>query len=51
MELKIYNQNGTFKLTVNTADSSTWNLELMAENAVSANFTHPFFVTLEVNDT
>lgn len=50
MELKIYNQNGTFKLTVNTADSSTWNLELMAENAVSANFTHPFFVTLEVND-
>lgn len=50
MELKIYNQNGALKLTVNTADSSTWNLELMAENAVSANFTHPFFVTLEVND-
>ncbi|WP_294615465.1 hypothetical protein [uncultured Bacteroides sp.] len=50
MELKIYNQNGKLKLTVNTAASSTWNTELMAENAVSASFTHPFFVALDVND-
>lgn len=50
MELKIYNQNGELKLTVNTAASSTWNTELMAENAVSATFTHPFFVALDVND-
>jgi hypothetical protein len=50
MELKIYNQNGKLKLTVNTADSSTWNTELMAENTVSATFTHPFFVALDVND-
>ncbi len=50
MELKIYNQNGKLKLTVNTAASSTWNTELMAENAVSATFTHPFFVALDVND-
>lgn len=50
MELKIYNQSGKLKLTVNTADSSTWNTELMAENTVSATFTHPFFVALDVND-
>ena len=50
MELKIYNQSGKLKLTVNTADSSTWNTELMAENTVSATFTYPFFVALDVND-
>jgi len=50
MELKIYNQNKELKLTVDTSSSSTWNMELMAENAVSATFTHPFFVALDVND-
>lgn len=42
MKLKIYNQSGKLKLTVNTSSSSTWNDELMTENAVSASFTHPF---------
>lgn len=50
MKLKIYNQSGKLKLTVNTSSSSTWNDELMTENAVSASFTHPFFVQLDVND-
>lgn len=50
MELKIYNQSGELKLTVSTSSSSTWNTELMVENAVSASFTHPFYVPLDVND-
>lgn len=50
MKLEIYNQNGILKLTVSTSSSSTWNTELMAENAVSASFTHPFYVPLDVND-
>ena len=50
MELKIYNQSGELKMTVSTSSSSTWNTELMAENAVSASFTHPFYVPLDVND-
>ena len=50
MELKIYNQSGELKLTVSTSSSSTWNTELMTENAVSASFTHPFYVPLDVND-
>ena len=50
MELKIYNQNGELKLTVSTSSSSTWNTELMTENAVSTSFTHPFYVPLDVND-
>ena len=50
MELKIYNQNGELKLTVSTSSSSTWNTELMTENAISASFTHPFYVPLGVND-
>ena len=50
MELKIYNQSGELKLTVSTSSSSTWNNELMTENAISASFTHPFYVPLDVND-
>lgn len=50
MELKIYNQSGELKLTVSTSSSSTWNMELMTENAISASFTHPFYVPLDVND-
>lgn len=50
MELKIYNQSGELKLTVSTSSSSTWNNELMTEDAVSASFTHPFYVPLAVND-
>lgn len=50
MELKIYNQSGELKLTVSTSSSSTWNTELMTENAISASFTHPFYVPLDVND-
>lgn len=50
MELKIYNQTGELKLTASTAASSTWNMELMKENAISVSFTHPVFVMLDVND-
>lgn len=50
MKLKIYNQSGALKLTAATSSSSTWNNELMAENAVSASFTHFAFVGLDVND-
>lgn len=50
MELKIYNQSGALKLIVSTSSSSTWNQELMREDAVSASFTHPFYVPLDVND-
>ena len=50
MRLNIYNQSGELKLTVNTSSSSTWNTELMVENAVSVSFTHPFFIALDVND-
>ena len=50
MRFNIYNQSGGLKLTVNTASSSTWNTELMTENAISASFTHPFYVPLDVND-
>lgn len=50
MKLKIYNQSGALKLTAATSSSSTWNNELMTENAVSASFTHFAFVPLEVND-
>lgn len=50
MKLKIYNQSGELKLTVSTSSSSTWNNELMTENAISASFTHPFYVPLDVND-
>lgn len=50
MKLEIYNQNRELKLTANTAESSTWNVELMAENALSVSFTQPSFVALEVGD-
>jgi tRNA pseudouridine38-40 synthase len=48
MELKIYNQSEELKLTVSTSSSSTWNMELMTENAISVSFTHPFYVPLDV---
>lgn len=50
MELKIYNQSGGLKLTVPVTSSSTWNLELMTENALSLSFTVPACVPLQVND-
>lgn len=50
MELKIYNQSGGLKLTVSVTSSSTWNLELMSENALSLSFTVPACVPLQVND-
>lgn len=50
MELKIYDQSGKLKLTVSVSSASTWNRELMTENAVSVSFTHPFYVPLAVND-
>ena len=50
MELKIYNQSGELKLTVPVTSSSTWNLELMSENALSLSFTVPACVPLQVND-
>lgn len=50
MRLKIYNQAGELKLTVSASSSSTWNMELMVENAVSVSFTHLAYVKLDVND-
>ncbi|ERI85162.1 hypothetical protein HMPREF1981_02049 [Bacteroides pyogenes F0041] len=50
MELKIYNQSGELKLIASTSSSSTWNQELMAENALSVSFTHTAYVPLAVND-
>ncbi|MCE9106561.1 hypothetical protein [Bacteroides pyogenes] len=50
MELKIYNQSGELKLTVSSSSSSTWNQELMVENALSVSFTHTAYVPLAVND-
>lgn len=50
MELKIYNRSGELKLTVSTSSSSTWNQELMKEYSVSASFTHPSYVMLDVED-
>lgn len=50
MELKIYHQSGGLKLTVPVTSSSTWNLELMSENALSLSFTVPACVPLQVND-
>lgn len=50
MELKIYNQSGGLKLTASVTSSSTWNLELMTENALSLSFTVPVCVPLQVND-
>ncbi|QUT45449.1 hypothetical protein [Bacteroides eggerthii] len=50
MELNIYNQSGELKLTASVTSSSTWNLELMRENALSLTFTIPVCVSLQVND-
>lgn len=50
MELKIYNQSGQLKLTVSASSSSTWNRELMSEDALSVSFTHTSYVPLEMND-
>ncbi|MFK2465450.1 hypothetical protein ACIXR3_14135 [Bacteroides fragilis] len=50
MELKIYSQNGTLKMTVSPSDSSTHVHELMGENVVNASFTSPEYVSLDVND-
>lgn len=50
MELNIYNQSGELKLTASVTSSSTWNLELMKENALSLTFTIPVCVSLQVND-
>lgn len=50
MELKIYNRSGKLKLTVSTSSSTTWNQELMKEYSVSASFTHPSYVMLDVED-
>ena len=50
MVLKIYNHSGGLKLTVPGTSSSTWNLELMSENALSLSFTVPACVPLQVND-
>ena len=50
MELKIYHHSGGLKLTVPVTSSSTWNLELMSENALSLSFTVPACVPLQVND-
>ena len=50
MELKIYSQDGTLKMTVSPSDSSTHVHELMGENVVNASFTSSEYVSLDVND-
>lgn len=50
MELKIYNSAGSLKLTASPNSSSTVSEEVMGEYCVSAAFTHPAFVPLDVND-
>ena len=50
MELKIYNSTGNLKLTASPNSSSTVSEEVMGEYCVSAAFTHPAFVPLDVND-
>ena len=50
MELKIYDTDGTLKLTASPGSSSTVTDEVMGECCVSASFTHTAFVPLDVND-
>lgn len=50
MFLKIYNSAGSLKLTASPNASSTVSEEVMGEYCVSAAFTHPAFVPLDVND-
>ena len=50
MELKIYNSTGSLKLTASPNASSTVSEEVMGEYCVSAAFTYPAFVPLDVND-
>lgn len=50
MELKIYSQVGTLRMTVSPSDSSTHVHELMGENVVNASFTWPEYMQLDVND-
>ena len=50
MLLKIYNSAGSLKLTASPNASSTVSEEVMGEYCVSAAFTHPAFVPLDVND-
>lgn len=50
MELKIYSQDKTLRMTVSPSDSSTHVHELMGENVVNASFTLLEYVQLDVND-
>lgn len=50
MELKIYNQSDVLKATVSPSSSSSFNQELMVEDAVSLSFILPWCVILDVND-
>lgn len=50
MELKIYNRSGVLKATVSPSSSSSFNQELMVEDAVSLSFILPQCVILDVND-
>ena len=48
MELKIYDKQGTVKMTVSPDNSSQWNHEVGVENVVTVNFTTWEFLVLEV---
>ena len=50
MELKIYKQDATLKITISPSSSSMHNHELMKENVLSIGFTSPTYVALDVND-
>ena len=50
MALKIYNQYGVLKVTVEPTDNSTQNWGVMSDNELSLSFTLYEFVALDVND-
>jgi len=50
MALKIYNQFGVLKATIEPADNSTQTLGIMSDNVLGLSFTHHKFIMPEIND-
>lgn len=50
MELNIYRQDGSVKLTVSPGSSSTVTEEIGGDCMVSVSFTLPYYATIDVND-
>ena len=50
MEINIYKQNGTIRVTVSPADSAATNEELMSDTVLTLSFTHYEYIRLKVND-